>query len=471
MGRVVAKGFQPVDRSQSRRTFLFTSTLVGASVVTAFGSRWETTEGRWSYVLFFLVLSLAAELLTVELPEGKGRVSVGFATSLGAILVLEPHEAALVAAGGAFFANVLQRRSVDIIFFNASQLWLTALATAHAWQALTPAESLPPVASGAFAGLLWRLGVCALLYLALNLSLVSVSLRLAYGTWPRDLLAKNALWGIANFIALGSLGLLIAVLYLHVGAFGVVLLWIPILLARYSLQQSVVTRTAHLEIIQALARAIDAKDPYTRGHSERVAEYAAEIGAQMKLPASEIEMLRHAGILHDIGKIGISDTVLNKTGRLTDIEFQLIKTHTVIGAHVVKPVGFLRGVSQVIRHHHERYDGRGYPDGLKGEEIPLAARILAVADAFDAMTYDRVYRAGMEPDEAVAELMKGRGTQFDPNIVDIFVRRVLPLKIELTRDSSAQRWKERADARGDQVWRRLVDERDQDQAGGAGNGG
>ncbi len=114
----------------------------------------------------------------------------------------------------------------------------------------------------------------------------------------------------------------------------------------------------------------------------------------MNLPESEIELLRYAGILHDIGKIGISDAVLNKVGKLTDAEFRLIQSHTTIGARVVKPMGVLRGVSQVIRHHHERYDGRGYPDGLKGEEIPLAARILAVADAFDAMTSDRVSPRG-----------------------------------------------------------------------------
>ena len=193
-----------------------------------------------------------------------------------------------------------------------------------------------------------------------------------------------------NYIALGSLGFLIAVLYLNIGVYGVLLLWVPLLLARYSFQQYIDIRAAHLETIQALALALDAKDPYTRGHSERVAEYAAEIAVQMKLPDSEVEMLRYAGVLHDIGKIGISDTVLNKVGKLTDAEFELIQAHTTIGAHVVKPVGFLRGVSQVIRHHHERYDGRGYPDGLKGEEIPLGARIMAVADAFDAMTYDRV---------------------------------------------------------------------------------
>src|SRR5690606_3397413 len=125
---------------------------------------------------------------------------------------------------------------------------------------------------------------------------------------------------------------------------------------------------AHLETIQALALALDAKDPYTLGHSERVAEYAEEVGRQMNLPESEIELLRYAGILHDIGKIGISDAVLNKVGKLTDAEFRLIQSHTTIGARVVKPMGVLRGVSQVIRHHHERYDGRGYPDGLKSEE-------------------------------------------------------------------------------------------------------
>src|SRR5690606_4748785 len=152
--------------------------------------------------------------------------------------------------------------------------------------------------------------------------------------------------------------------------------------------------------------------------------------------------IRIAGILHDIGKIGISDLILNKVGKLTDEEFEIVKSHTTIGAQMVRPIGFLQGISLIIKHHHERYGGGGYPEGISGTDIPLGARIMAVADAFDAMTYDRVYRAGLEPDQAVEQLIQGRGTQFDPDVVDIFVNKVLPRKIALTRDSAPERLKE-----------------------------
>ena len=452
--------WQPVNPNQSWHSFLFTGLLFAVACFSSAQYDWRASEGRWPLILFFMGLSVVAEILYVELPAKQGRVSVSFGTNLGAALVLAPHEAALVAAGGVFFANLLERLAVDVIIFNASQLWLTSLVTARVWRALWPAESLLPIADGELVGVMLRLALCVLVYYALNVTFVSLSMWLAYGIAPRELLQQNVLWGIPSYITVGTLGFLMAVLYLNIGVWGVLFLWVPLLLARYSFQQYVAVRAAHLETIQALALALDAKDPFTLGHSERVAEYAVEIARQMKLPPGEVEMLRYAGVLHDIGKIGISDAVLNKVGRLTDAEFRLIQSHTTIGARVVKPVGFLRGVSQVIRHHHERYDGRGYPDGLKGEEIPLAARILSVADAFDAMTYDRVYRTGMSVEDAVKELVRGKGTQFDPNIVDVFVNRVLPRKIDLTRDAAAKRLNERSGPFGDQVWRKALESDD-----------
>lgn len=460
MTRAVTRILQPVDRTQSWYSFLFTAALVAVIMALIVQSDWRIEAERIPRVLFFLALTAAAEIFYVQLPQGKGRVSVGFATNLGAILVLPPFEAALVAAGGVLVANLAQRTAIDVIIFNAAQLWITAWTTAQAWHAMWQGELLLPLVSADLPRLFLALAACALLYYALNVSMVSFSIWLAYRLRPGEILAKNVLWGVPNNMALGSLGFIIAVLYISVGVYGVLLLWIPLLLARYSFQQYLDIRAGHLETIQALALALDAKDPYTRGHSERVAEYAVQIATEMRLSHSEVEMVRYAGVLHDIGKIGISDAVLNKVGRLTDAEFELIQAHTTIGAHVVKPVGFLRGVSKVIRHHHERYDGRGYPDGLKGEEIPLAARILAVADAFDAMTSDRVYRAGLNREEAELELLKGRGTQFDPQVVDVFVSRVLPMADDPPKQAAAMHESLRGRRQGDQLWRRFSEDHD-----------
>ncbi|SDG19365.1 HAMP domain-containing protein [Fontibacillus panacisegetis] len=173
-----------------------------------------------------------------------------------------------------------------------------------------------------------------------------------------------------------------------------------------------------------LAAALDARDPYTAGHSLRVAEYAVNIGILAKLPDDQLHDLRKAALLHDIGKIGIRDDVLLKDGRLTDEEWEQIKQHPVLGESILKqiePMDAMAPFLPGVRSHHERYDGQGYPDGLQGDEIPLFGRIIAVADAFDAMTSDRPYRKGMDKSTAIGILEEGRGTQWDPLFADLFI--------------------------------------------------
>ncbi len=173
---------------------------------------------------------------------------------------------------------------------------------------------------------------------------------------------------------------------------------------------------------QTIAGTIDAKDEYTGGHSERVGEYAAKIATWMAETYSftddDIARIRQIGLMHDIGKIGVPDSVLNKKGRLTDEEFNLMKQHTVIGSDILKNIEDVAGLRDGVRHHHERYDGKGYPDGLKGDEITPFARILCIADSFDAMTSDRVYRGRLTREQVLDEIEKNRGTQFAPEVAD-----------------------------------------------------
>lgn len=171
------------------------------------------------------------------------------------------------------------------------------------------------------------------------------------------------------------------------------------------------------EVIKAMIRIIELKDKYTRGHSERVAEFSVKIAEKLGLSDGEIEKVYWAGIIHDIGKVGIPDEILNKPERLTDEEYEIIKRHPILGEQVINQMMYLKEFSQVIRHHHERWNGTGYPDGLKGEQIPLLSRILAVADAFDAMTSDRSYRSARSVEEALKEIYMNSGTQFDPKVV------------------------------------------------------
>ncbi len=185
-----------------------------------------------------------------------------------------------------------------------------------------------------------------------------------------------------------------------------------------------------LSTVSALANSIDARDPYTKGHSERVTAYAVMIAEGLDLSADELELLRYAGLLHDIGKIRIRDHILHKPGRLTDPEFDEMKKHPEYGVEIMQPVAAFKHILPAMLHHHERFDGRGYPHGLAGDDIPLTARILCVADCFDAMTSDRPYRKGMPVADAVAELAKNKRTQFDPRLVDIFLNVVDQGRIE-----------------------------------------
>jgi HD-GYP domain-containing protein (c-di-GMP phosphodiesterase class II) len=180
-------------------------------------------------------------------------------------------------------------------------------------------------------------------------------------------------------------------------------------------------QSTYLGAIGSLAAAIEARDPYTVGHSTRVTQYAVAIAVSMELSSEEVEDIRLAGLLHDLGKIGVPDSILNKPGRLTEEEYSAIKMHPVLSMRIIEPLPHLGNIIPIIYHHHERYDGLGYVDGKSGESIPLGARILAVADSFEAMTSDRPYRRALSRGEAVAEIKRNSGTQFDPGVVGHFI--------------------------------------------------
>lgn len=176
-----------------------------------------------------------------------------------------------------------------------------------------------------------------------------------------------------------------------------------------------------IQAIMAIANTVDAKDVYTRQHSMRVAKYSREIAKRLGWQDEEVANLYNMALLHDIGKIGIPDAILNKPARLTDEEFTIMKTHTKIGGEILKDITVIENVAGGALYHHERYDGHGYMLGLKGEEIPIFARIIGIADAYDAMTSDRAYRKKLPMDVVIGELEKGRNTQFDGNLVDIMM--------------------------------------------------
>ena len=195
----------------------------------------------------------------------------------------------------------------------------------------------------------------------------------------------------------------------------------PLLLARYAWKLYLDSESARSHLIKAFINSIEAKDKYTQGHSERVAGYAVQIAKQMKLSRHEIQLIQQGAVLHDIGKIGIADQILNKPDKLDADETLTIQQHPLIGVKVLEEVGLEKEVLEMVRSHHERYDGDGYPEKRAAKDLPIGVRILCVADSYDAMTSDRPYRKGMEFEIVKKILLEGKGSQFDPEVVDAFI--------------------------------------------------
>jgi len=202
---------------------------------------------------------------------------------------------------------------------------------------------------------------------------------------------------------------------------------------RYELlkRQKAFEEQAILETTLGLARAVEERDRFNHGHGKRTANYAQMLGRALHFTEERLKALRYGGLLHDVGKIGIDDKILNKPDRLDPDEFKTIQRHPEIGQYILTPISFLTDVSGMVRHHHERWDGKGYPDGLSGENIPLEARILTLADFFDSLTSARPYRSPMSVSDAIDLIAKERGTQFDPILADLFIEQIAALHPEL----------------------------------------
>jgi putative nucleotidyltransferase with HDIG domain len=268
-----------------------------------------------------------------------------------------------------------------------------------------------------------------------NVILVSIGIGFKTGMRPTE--AMKAL-GLAqhwiSLLVLALLGLVLAELLSQGSWLGAVLLVLPFTMARRTFRVYVELTEAYTSTVRSLVTAIEAKDPYTRGHSERVADYACRLAERIGMPRAEIDLIERAALLHDVGKIGISLDTLVSPQKLTPDQVNAIRQHPALGSDLVSDVEFLSDIVDIIRHHHERCDGTGYPDGLVGERISVPARILAVADAYDAMTSDRAYRPRMTDGQARQELHRVTDSQLDGEIVRQFTDM---LAEDLSRGASA----------------------------------
>ncbi|MDW7667859.1 MAG: HD-GYP domain-containing protein [Bacillota bacterium] len=371
--------------------------------------------------LVFSILMIIAETFLIQLP-GIGAVSVSFALSFAAIIISGPLTAALITAIGLTFRRpYVEGRGYVHIFnsppyktiYNASQSILCAGLSGILYIYIQNNFAYLGVVADTMA-----LVLTVIAYVILNTSIMTLLIKFLNGGKIIAIWGENFKGVFLNAAAIGLLGIIVAFTYNNYGIGSVVLFFVPLLLARYSFKLYVDMRKNYMETVKALINAVEAKDPYTSGHASRVGKYAVEIGKELGLTSFELDKIRNAALLHDIGKIGVDDRILNKNKGLNNLEYEVIKNHPSTGYEIIKEIEFLKGSIDIVKHHHERWDGKGYPDGLKGEEISQLVSILTIADSFDAMTTDRPYRKAFSFEKAVFEIENNAGTQFNPNIVD-----------------------------------------------------
>ncbi|WP_187694872.1 HD-GYP domain-containing protein [Fervidicola ferrireducens] len=352
--------------------------------------------------------------MPVQLPN-DAEVTVGFAIFIGSILVLG-YKLSIWVAFLSMLLYEIKRKIIKHVFFKKiSNIALYVIMVGSSGFVYEKLGGIPGYINlyedyYAFIALIFT-------YFIVNIGLLSIGLTILYKKPIGYILKTTFSDTLPTYIALAPLGILLAVIYINIGALGLLLFLIPLLIARHSFKLYMDMKKVYLETIQALASAIEAKDPYTRGHSEQVAKLAVAIAEELKMDNDLISNVHYAALLHDIGKIGIPEPILNKPCKLSEEEFEKIKVHPELGANIVKKVDFLLQASFFIRYHHERLSGSGYPEGLKGEEIPLGAQIIAVADVFDALTTDRPYRKAMTVEEALKEIEQASGVDFRPDVV------------------------------------------------------
>jgi putative nucleotidyltransferase with HDIG domain len=366
-----------------------------------------------------LLMVLLAEVLDVSFPQSviTFHVSVSAAFAFAAGLTVGPVLGGLVVAVAHVLDGMIARRQPIKTVVNAANSALSTIVSGALYLELAdPGRSTIGSVQNLLAAVL-----AAGVYTLINTGSLAIIVAPVMGVGPIEMWRTN--WGglHVELLTLVTLGSLIPVL-VRENPLSIVLLIVPLLRGPHLAFKGI--RQAHHETrvaMEGLANALERRDPYTYRHSIRVTEHVRTIlDAMPQLPRPTVEAIIAAAQVHDLGKVGSRDGTLKKPGELSDEERREMQQHAAIGAEIVSRLDAYRQSVDTIRHHHERWDGTGYPDGLEGEQIPLGARIIAVTDAFDAMTSDRVYRAALSTDVALAELRKGRGTQFDPQIVDLF---------------------------------------------------
>jgi hypothetical protein len=407
----------------SRRLFLFlgllaagTFALLGSVLLFPVAPRISVngqSDGVLAGVLFWMAITVIASSLPVLMPNGS-YLDLSFAPVVASMCLGGPAAVGFVSLFGTTQVRELRGQIPWYgIVANRGVIVGPAIVGAFVVQEF-PSRDMP------YASLVGT-SLGAACFFGLNVSLTAAIVSLREGA-PISKKVRSAGGAYLNLLALAPIAWLMAQMYI-VSWWSVLLFAVPLYTTRLAYQRFVEVREMFTETVRSLAEAVDKRDKFTSGHSHRVQEISMDIGRAMHCSDDEMEALEWGGLLHDIGKIGIPDAVLLKQERLSREERATMNSHPVLGAEIITPVTRLAPELPIIRHHHEWFNGSGYPDRLVGDEIPKLARILHVADAFEAMTAQRPYRmVALTPEQALAELRKFGGIQFDPQVVDAFVK-------------------------------------------------
>ncbi len=416
------------------RAFYGTTVMAGLAMLGMLAVEGRvTTSDPLGWAFFFMVLLFADTKMAEAQVRGGGRVLSSRTLDLSMVVLFGPLVACAAEALSALFRGfVMKSAPPRKVIFNTAMLVIAAGSAGLVYRVMpwhdryeSPLFLVPLLAA-------------LVTYSFVNTFLVTSVMSLDRGIPFREVWFRDFRWGGARGMMELPFTAMVILLYMQAGAWTLTI-YLPIIAVIYVSAKAVKsTREAHMASIAVLATTLEADEPYTHGHSYRVAQYGVTMGRAMGMSPSELETLEYGGLLHDIGKIAISNEIICKPGRLTDDEFGILAEHPAIGARIVEQIKFLPETVDLVRHHHERVDGKGYPDGLKGDEISLGASILMVADAFDAMTSDRSYRKALPIERAIAELDKYKGTQFRQDVVDTLVQLHQRGEFDIIPDSSVQ---------------------------------
>lgn len=380
---------------------------------------WNASPEVWLPALVVLtVLSVVLEFAVVALPSG-GTFSMATISHVATILLVPAPLAAISIGLSVLVEQVARRASPLKITFNTAGMVVTASVASFAMGIFGTVWEIRSATDSALAPLL-PFGVVAGAYFGVNALLTSIVLSIVEHRSILSVLRHSTGGTLLGELATTAIGAHFALIWV-IEPVLVVVLAVPAIVIARSFDHIRRLDTETRGAVRSLAEIVDHRDATTYRHSERVAQNATRLAHALELPESQVELIEQAASVHDLGKIGVPDRVLLKPGRLTDEENESMRRHTELGAEVLARFHLFRSGAAIVRHHHERWDGAGYPDGLAGEEIPLGARVIAVVDAFDAMTSNRPYRKALSRREALRRIAAGAGEQWDPSIVSAFL--------------------------------------------------